>query len=52
VPAQWVTSSSKEVSPFVIALGVLCLVLAIVQTLTNRSLLDRAHLSAKPESAL
>jgi len=39
-------------SPFTLILCVLCLCLAIVQILTNRSLLDRAHLSAQTEAAL
>jgi uncharacterized membrane protein len=52
LPAHWITSGSKDVSPFAIALGVICAVLAIVQTLTNRSLLDRVHRSAQPKSAL
>lgn len=43
LPAHWITSSNSDASPFVIILGVLCLCLAIVETLTNRSLLDRAH---------
>lgn len=47
LPAFWITPSSKDASPFVILLGLLCLVFAIVQTLTNRSLLDRAHNSAR-----
>ena len=50
--AHWVTPSSRDASLFTLILGVLCLCLAIVQTLTNRSLLDRAHLSAQTEAAL
>jgi hypothetical protein len=51
--ASWmITPSSKDASPFAILLGLLCLVFAIVQTLTNRSLLDRAHNSARLKSAL
>jgi hypothetical protein len=52
LPAFWITPSSKDASPFGILLGFLCLVLALVQTLTNRSLLDRAHDSARLKSAL
>jgi hypothetical protein len=52
LPAHWVTPSSRDASPFTLILGVLCLCLAIVQTLTNRSLLSRAHLSAQTEVAL
>lgn len=43
LPAHWTTPTSRDASPFVIILGILCLCLAIVETLTNRSLLDRAH---------
>lgn len=52
LPADWITSGTKDVSPFDILVGVLCLVFAIVQTLTNRSLLNRAHVSAQPRLAL
>ncbi len=52
LPAHWVTPSSRDASPFSLILGVLCLCLAIVEVLTNRSLLDRAHLSAQTEVAL
>ncbi|MGA9304400.1 MAG: hypothetical protein WBW31_03235 [Candidatus Sulfotelmatobacter sp.] len=43
LPAHFVTPSSRDASPFALTLGVLCLCLAIVQILTNRSMLDRAH---------
>jgi hypothetical protein len=52
LPAHWVTPSSRDASPFALTLGVLCVCLAIVQILTNRSLLDRAHNSAQLESVL
>ncbi len=52
LPAQWVTPSNRDASPFSLILGVFCLCLAIVQILTNRSLLGRAHNSAQLESAL
>jgi len=51
LPINWITPSSKDASPFSISLGIFCLVLAIVQILTNRSLLDRAHLSAQTHTA-
>ena len=51
LPAHWITPSSRDSSPFALILGVLCLCLAIVQILTNRSLLDRAHNSAPLESS-
>ena len=47
LPGRWITPSSKDASPFVIVLGVLCLSLGSVQILTNRSLLGRAHLAAQ-----
>jgi hypothetical protein len=47
LPAYWVTPRSRDASPFALVLGVLCLCLAVVQILTNRSLLDRAHNSAE-----
>ena len=50
--AHWVTPSSRDASLFTLILGVLCLCLAIVQTLTNRSLLDRAHLSAQTDASV
>jgi hypothetical protein len=52
LPARFVTPSSRDASPFTLILGVFCLCLAIVQILTNRSLLDRAHLSAQTDAAL
>ena len=52
LPAHFVTPSSRDASPFALILGVLCSCLAIVQILTNRSLLDRAHNSSQFESAL
>jgi hypothetical protein len=51
LPSFWITPSSKEASPFAILMGLFCLVLAIIQILTNRSLLDRAHNSARLRSA-
>jgi hypothetical protein len=52
LPAHWVTPSSRNASPFTLILGVLCLCLAIVQTLTNRALLNRAHRSTQIDVAL
>ena len=46
LPAYLITSKSTDVSPFALILGVLCGCLALVQVLSNRSLLERAHLSA------
>ena len=46
LPAYWITPSSTNVSPFALSLGCLCACLTLVQILSNRSLLERAHLSA------
>jgi hypothetical protein len=51
LPTKWITPSSKDASPFAISLGVFGLMLAIVQILTNRSLLDRAHRSAQANTS-
>jgi hypothetical protein len=45
--AHWITPTSRDASPFAIILGIFCLCLAVVEILTNRSLLERAHLSAQ-----
>jgi hypothetical protein len=47
LPVHLVTPSSRDASPFAIILGVFCLCLAIAQVLSNRSLLENAHLSAQ-----
>lgn len=46
LPTYWITSS-RNPSPFVITLFGLCAFLAVAQILSNRSLLERAHLSAE-----
>jgi len=46
LPAHFVTPSSRDPSPFAFILGVVCLCLAVTQILSNRSLLENAHLSA------
>ena len=51
LPKSWITPSGKDPSLFAILLGLLCLVIALVQILTNRSLLDRAHNSAQSMAA-
>jgi hypothetical protein len=43
LPAWWRTESSKGSTPFEGTLLLLCIVLALVQVFTNRSLLERAH---------
>ena len=50
LPAYWITPTGGDASPFAIILGILCFCLAIAETLTNRSLLERAHLSAQTEA--
>ena len=50
LPAYWLTSSSKDPSPFAFVLGGLCGGLALVQILTNRSLLERAHISGQVDA--
>jgi hypothetical protein len=47
LPARWVTPSSRGASPFAFILGILCLCLGVAQVLSNRSLLEDAHLSAQ-----
>jgi len=46
LPAYWLTPRGKDTSLFNAVLLVLCACLAIIQTLSNRSLLERAHFSA------
>ena len=43
MPASWLIASGRGGSPFAIALIVLCMCLAVAQTLSNRSLLEQAH---------
>ena len=50
LPAYWITPTGRDASPFAIVLGILCFCLAIAEILTNRSLLERAHLSAQTEA--
>ena len=49
LPANWIASTGRDPSPFVWAVFVMCGGLALLEVLTNRSLLERAHLSAQPE---
>jgi hypothetical protein len=46
LPAYLIKADSTNVSPFALILGGLCACLALFQVLSNRSLLERAHLSA------
>jgi len=47
LPAHWVTPSSRDASPSAFILGFFCLCLGVAQVLSNRSLLEDAHLSAQ-----
>jgi len=47
LPAYLITPRGKDASLFTIGLGIFCLCLGILEILTNRSLLERAHLSAQ-----
>lgn len=51
LPAYLITPHGTNPSLFAVILGVLCGSLAVVQTLSNRSLLERAHLSAQAKAA-
>jgi hypothetical protein len=46
-----ITPRGRDPSLFAVILGVLCGCLAVVQILSNRSLLERAHLSAQANAA-
>jgi hypothetical protein len=51
LPTYWTTPiSGTEPTRFAVILCVLCACLAIVHILTNRSLLDRAHLAVNEDS--
>ncbi|MDR5730211.1 MAG: hypothetical protein RB191_22595 [Terriglobia bacterium] len=41
--AWWLTASGRNVPPFVMAVAVPCMILAIAEIVTNRALLERAH---------
>lgn len=51
LPAHWVTPSSRDASPFALILGFFCLCLGVAQVLSNRSLLEGAHLTAQSEGS-
>lgn len=44
VPSSWLVAKGKDGSPFELALFLLCICIASAQVLTNRSVLERAHL--------
>ncbi len=43
LPDSWLIASGKDGSPFTITLVLLCIGLAFIQIVSNRSLLERAH---------
>jgi len=47
MPPSWLVTSGRGSSPFAITLIVICMCLAFAQTLSNRSLLERAHRATK-----
>jgi hypothetical protein len=47
LPAYWITPSSRDPSAFSAILAGICGCLLIVQILSNRSLLERAHVSSQ-----
>jgi hypothetical protein len=49
LPGSWVTASGNNMPPFVGALMIFAVVLAVIQILTNRSLLEKAHLESSGE---
>jgi hypothetical protein len=51
LPANVIMPRGTNASLFAVILGVLCVSLAIVQVLSNRSLLERAHVSAQAKAA-
>jgi hypothetical protein len=51
LPEYLITPGGTDPSLFAVILGVLFGCLAVVQTLSNRSLLERAHLSAQANAA-
>jgi hypothetical protein len=51
LPAYLITPRGTNASRFAVILGVLCGSLAIVQVLSNRSLLERAHVSRQAKAA-
>ncbi len=51
LPEYLITPRGTDASLFAVILGVLCGCLAVVQIFSNRSLLERAHLSAQANAA-
>lgn len=46
LPHWWLISTGRDGSPFAITLFILCLSIAFAQILSNRSLLEQAHLES------
>jgi hypothetical protein len=51
LPEYLIMQRGTDASLFAVILGILCGCLAVVQILSNRSLLERAHLSAQASTA-
>ena len=43
MPRSWLVSTGRDGSPFSVTLFIVCLSVALIQILTNRSLIERAH---------
>jgi hypothetical protein len=52
MPASWLVSTGRGESRFYFTLGVTCLCIGGIQLFTNRSLLERAHLTKYADSGL
>lgn len=50
MPSSWLVARGRDGSPFGITLCILCMCIAFAQVLTNRSLLERAHLQRSQPS--
>ncbi len=48
LPIYWITASGRNGSPFATTLFILCAIFAVAQTVTNRSLIESAHLEFTP----
>jgi hypothetical protein len=46
MPLSWLVAKGRNGSPFSITLVILCMSIAFVQVLTNRSILEQAHLQS------
>ena len=46
MPSDWLIAKGRDGSPFGITVFIVCMCIAFAQVLTNRSLLERAHLQS------